>query len=226
MRRAEGVVGALRPLGEAVEAAGLTYGADAIAPPGDDLVRIGLVAHVPDQAVVGRAEHVVEGDRQLDHAEACAEMAARRRDRVDRFGAQLRGDFPELLDREAAQIRGVTHAVQIRRLRHRPPSTVPAGWPGPILPNPGRAKRTTTNNRVKRAIGAAGDLPGLRSGLRAPERGFRRSRLARNQRSASARPVRRDAPCSPGPGRPSRTRKTSSCAPCAGCRGSAAAPGP
>ena len=44
--------------------------ADAVAAAGEDLVRIGLMADVPDQPVVRRVEHVVQGDRQFDHAEA------------------------------------------------------------------------------------------------------------------------------------------------------------
>jgi hypothetical protein len=40
-----------RALGEAGEAAALAQGADAVAPAGEDLVRIGLVADVPDQPV-------------------------------------------------------------------------------------------------------------------------------------------------------------------------------
>jgi hypothetical protein len=38
---------------------------------------------VPDQLVIGRVEDIVQGDRQLDYAEAGAEMAAGDRDRVD-----------------------------------------------------------------------------------------------------------------------------------------------
>ena len=41
----------------------------ALAPAGEDLVRIGLVADVPDHAVVRRVEDVVQRDRQLDRAE-------------------------------------------------------------------------------------------------------------------------------------------------------------
>ena len=63
----ERVVFALAPLGEAAEPH-LPKRADAVAPPGHDLVRIGLVADVPDQLVAGRIEHVVQGDRQLDDA--------------------------------------------------------------------------------------------------------------------------------------------------------------
>ena len=52
MRGAEGVVLALGALGEAGEAAALPQGSDAVAPAGQDLVRIGLVADVPDEAVL------------------------------------------------------------------------------------------------------------------------------------------------------------------------------
>jgi hypothetical protein len=50
---AERVVFALRALGEAGQAAALAQRADAVAPSGQNLVRIGLVADVPDQPVVG-----------------------------------------------------------------------------------------------------------------------------------------------------------------------------
>ena len=58
MRRAERVVFALGALGEAGQAAALAQGADAVAPAGQDLVRIGLVADVPDQPVVRRVEEL------------------------------------------------------------------------------------------------------------------------------------------------------------------------
>ncbi len=51
VRGAERVVLALAALGEAGEAAAGTQRADAVAPSGQDLVRIGLVADVPDQPV-------------------------------------------------------------------------------------------------------------------------------------------------------------------------------
>ena len=40
-----------------------------VAPTGEDLVRIGLVADVPEDLVRGRVEDVVEGQRQLDGAQ-------------------------------------------------------------------------------------------------------------------------------------------------------------
>lgn len=49
MRRAERIVVAFAALGEAGQAAAGAQRADAVAPAGEDLVRIGLVADVPDQ---------------------------------------------------------------------------------------------------------------------------------------------------------------------------------
>ncbi len=52
MRGTERVVIALAALGKAGEPAALTQGADTVTPPGEDLVRIGLVANIPDQPVM------------------------------------------------------------------------------------------------------------------------------------------------------------------------------
>ncbi len=69
MRRAERVVDALGPLGEAGKPAALTQGHHPVAPAGEDLVRVALVADVPDEDVVRRVEDVMERHRQLHHAE-------------------------------------------------------------------------------------------------------------------------------------------------------------
>jgi hypothetical protein len=52
----ERIVFALRPLGETGEAVALPQGPDAAAAAGQDLVRIGLVADIPDQPVTRRVE--------------------------------------------------------------------------------------------------------------------------------------------------------------------------
>ena len=99
MRGAEAVVFALGALGEAGQAAALAQRADAVAPRGQDLVRIGLMADIPDQPVARRVEHVVQRDGQLDDAEPGAEMAAGHRDRADGLGAQLVGHLPQAASR-------------------------------------------------------------------------------------------------------------------------------
>ena len=77
---AEGVVLAFRAGREGREAARLLDRVQAVAPPGQHLVRIGLVADVPDQPVVRRVEDIMQGDGQLDRAQAGGEMAAARAD--------------------------------------------------------------------------------------------------------------------------------------------------
>ena len=104
MRRAEAVVFALGALGETREPAALTQRPDAVAPPGQDLVRIGLMADVPDQPVVRRVEHVVQRDGQFDDAEAGAEMAAGYRDRVDRLARSSSATCLQIAFVDAAQI--------------------------------------------------------------------------------------------------------------------------
>jgi hypothetical protein len=91
-------------LGEAGEPAGLAQGADALAPAGQDLVRIGLVADIPDQPVARRVEDVMQRDRELDHAQPRAEMAAGDGDRVDRLGPELVGELAQLRVVEQAQV--------------------------------------------------------------------------------------------------------------------------
>ena len=93
----------------------MAQGADAVAPPGQDLVRIGLVADVPDELVVRRVEHFVQRDGELDHAKACAKMAAGHRDRVDGLLAKLGRELRQVMVVQGPQILGSAHPVKQRR---------------------------------------------------------------------------------------------------------------
>ena len=117
MRRAERVVFALGAAGEAGEAAGLAQRADPVAPAGEDFMRIGLVADIPDQPVARRVEHRMDGDGQLDHAERGAQMPAGDRDGIDGLRAQLFGQLLQLLVGEILQIGRIRDPVQKRRPR-------------------------------------------------------------------------------------------------------------
>ncbi len=68
------------------------------------LCGIALVAHVPDQAVVGRIEHVVQGDGELHHAEARAEVTAGHGDGADRLRTQFIRQLGKLLFRQAPDV--------------------------------------------------------------------------------------------------------------------------
>ena len=71
-----------------------------VAAAGEDLVRVALVADVPDQAVHRRVVQPVQGDGEFDHAQAGAEVAADLGDLFDQVGAQFVGD------RRAVPLRG------------------------------------------------------------------------------------------------------------------------
>ena len=75
--------------------------ADALAAVGKNFVRIGLVADVPNEAVGGGIEYVVQRDGQLDDAKTGAEVAAGNSDSVDRFFSQFIGHLTELVRLEA-----------------------------------------------------------------------------------------------------------------------------
>ena len=117
MRRAERIVFALGALGEAGQAAAHAQGADTVAAAGENLVRVGLVADVPDDAVARRVEQIMQRDRQLDYAEAGAEMAAGDRDGIDRLLTQLIGELAQLRPIEAAEIFGGRTLIEQRRFR-------------------------------------------------------------------------------------------------------------
>ncbi len=115
MRRPERVVSAFGALGEARQPAFLAQAAHAFAPPRQDLVRIGLVADVPDQPVRRRVEDMVERNRQLDHAEPGAEMAAGLGHDVDQVDAQLVRQRRKLALRQPPQVGRVVDGVEKRR---------------------------------------------------------------------------------------------------------------
>ena len=104
MRRSERVVFAFRAPGETAQASALPQRSDPLAPTSQDLVRISLVADVPDDAIGRRVENVMQRDGQFDHAKAGPEMTARHRNRADCFGAQFFGELSEIILFQLAQI--------------------------------------------------------------------------------------------------------------------------
>src|SRR3546814_2145418 len=102
MRRPERFVLALAALGEARQAAALAQRADAVAAPGQYLVRIALVPDVPHQLVARRVEHIMDRDGQLDDAQPRPQMPARRPDGGNGSGAQLVGELAEVFGLQLA----------------------------------------------------------------------------------------------------------------------------
>ena len=69
MRRAKRIMVRLGPLGEPRQTALLAQAAHPVAPAGQHLVRVTLVAHVPDQFVTGGIEYRMQGDGQFNHTQ-------------------------------------------------------------------------------------------------------------------------------------------------------------
>ena len=106
------VEGALLRIGEAREAALLAVGVEDAGAAGEQLVRIRLVAHVPQDAVGGEIEGPVQGDAQLDGAEVARQVpAVRAHRRLDPF-AHLHRELGELGRGHPAQIGRSDQAVE------------------------------------------------------------------------------------------------------------------
>ena len=104
MGGAERIVFALVALRKTGESATLAQRANAVAPAGQDLVRIGLVPDIPDDAIIRRVEQIMQRHRQLDDAESGAQVTAGHGHRADGLRAQLVGNLPEVFLLQAAQI--------------------------------------------------------------------------------------------------------------------------
>ena len=111
----EDIVRRLRAPREAADAVDLAERAESLEPAGEELVRVCLVAGVPDDPVARRLHEPVEDDRELDDAERAAEVAARPGDGLDDRRADLAGQRLELGVGQAAQ---VGRAGQVGQDRH------------------------------------------------------------------------------------------------------------
>ena len=68
MRRAKRIKFALVAARKTADSAELTQREHAIAPTCEDFVGIGLMAHIPNQAVMGGIENIMQGNRELHGA--------------------------------------------------------------------------------------------------------------------------------------------------------------
>src|SRR5208337_2617966 len=89
MTGAEGVVFALKALGETGEPAARAQRAYAVAATGQNLVWIGLMSNVPDNSVARRVEHIMQCNRELDHPESGPQMSTCHRNGFDGFPPQF-----------------------------------------------------------------------------------------------------------------------------------------
>jgi hypothetical protein len=64
------------------------------------------MTHVPYELIAGRVEDAMQRDRELDDAEASADVTARPRAHIDEAGANFLREQRKLLATDAAQVRG------------------------------------------------------------------------------------------------------------------------
>ena len=102
----EGVVLAFAARREWREAAVLLDGVQLIAAPGQYFVRIGLVADIPDQPVVGCIENVMKRHGEFDRAQARGKVAAAGRSRSGSKTAAALRPAPAIGSGQAAQVGG------------------------------------------------------------------------------------------------------------------------
>ena len=100
----ERVVFALQRRGKRAYAAKLAVGEEAVAPARENLVAIGLVAHVPHYAVVGRVKHVMQRHGELYHAKTGGEVARVDRHFLDDVLPQLVAHLGQLLHAKLSQV--------------------------------------------------------------------------------------------------------------------------
>jgi hypothetical protein len=113
MPRTEGVVLRLVATQEPGQAPLLADRREPVVPAGEDLVRIGLMADIPDELVPGCLEHPVQRDRQLHSAQVGAEM----RTLVPRYDvndavSDLQRQLRQLLCRKLPKIRRTLYDIQ------------------------------------------------------------------------------------------------------------------
>ena len=112
MGRAKRIILTLIPLGEAGKTTFLAQRTDTVSPPGNDLVRIALVSHIPDQAVIGRVENIVDGNGQFDHPKPGTQMPPGLGNHVDHFGAQLGGKLNQLIFIQFSKVRRILDLIE------------------------------------------------------------------------------------------------------------------
>ncbi len=104
---ADDVVRRFGTLREAGEAAVLADGPEAVAASREQLVRVALVAHVPDDLVLGALQDAVQRDGELDGAQAGGEMAAGLADAGEDGLADLVGEQRQFTLGESLEVGGV-----------------------------------------------------------------------------------------------------------------------
>ena len=108
----EHVVGALFPVGEARQAPLLPDGGKPGVPPGEQLVGVALMAHIPHNGVLGRVEGQAQGHGELHHPQVRGQVPPVVGDRIDDGSPDLLAQGFQLLPVQGFQILRRTDLLQ------------------------------------------------------------------------------------------------------------------
>ena len=112
MARAKRVIHALAAFGKTRQAAALANAAHAVAPLGQYFMRIGLMADIPNDTVIGCVEHIMQSHGQFDHTETGAQMTAGFRHGVNHIGAHIIGQLTQIGFVQLPDIGGAIYPVE------------------------------------------------------------------------------------------------------------------
>ena len=102
----KGIVGTFQRRGEGPYAVKFPVGGEGFAAACQNFMAVGLVAHIPHDAVGRCVEHIVQGHRQFHRPQTGREMSRIVRQFVNDVAAQLFAHGGEFSDRENAQVCG------------------------------------------------------------------------------------------------------------------------
>src|ERR1051326_257245 len=106
MTRAKGVVLRFVASQKSTNAAVLFDGWQQITPARKNFMRVGLMADVPNQAIVRRIKRIMKRDRQFDCAERSARMAAHPGHGFKNKGTNFVGYLGQLIETQTPQVCG------------------------------------------------------------------------------------------------------------------------
>ena len=107
----KGVIGAFGPTGEAGESAQSAQSVELLAAAGQELVGVGLVAHVPDNLIARQIKDIVQGQGQLHHPQAGGQVPAGEVHLGDDPASDLHGQLAQLIQAQGLQIGRAVYAA-------------------------------------------------------------------------------------------------------------------
>ena len=87
----------------------LSVGAEAVTAPCQHLMAIRLMAHIPHDAVVGSAEHIVQRHGKLHHSQRRSEVSGVHGEFLHDVFTQLTAQLWQLVHAQLAQIDGISY---------------------------------------------------------------------------------------------------------------------